>query len=384
MMLILLALPALAEESDPPAFTPVLQVRPRMESDMGRDGAPGGDKMQVLQRTRLGARMSFDAWSFAVIGQDARVWGSETRPNQVSNGTFDIRVGQATYAKGAHTFDVGRQELVLHEQRILAKSRWVNQGRAYDGVRYRHISDVPAVYADLMAVRTADPFSDTWEGQGFITQASVGWGTATDYLVALYLMDHLEDAGRTRHTAGYYGQKRGKVFGFSEAYIQVGPDGGQQTMAWMASVVGGYAFDHPLKPKIRVGYDGLSGDADPNDGIDGSFDTLTGAKHKFYGLSDVMHKTFAGGADGQGLHNPFIRADLQVGKVGLRADGHLFFADKPLADPFIGTEVDLIASWQIRKELRIQSGASLVVFGSDELAVEGFGWLVLDARFGNP
>jgi hypothetical protein len=59
-----------------------------------------------------------------------------------------------------------------------------------------------------------------------------------------------------------------------EAVIQFGSFGNDSILAWTASLDTGYTFDAPWKPRLGVKVDVTSGDRNPNDGRQGTFDAL--------------------------------------------------------------------------------------------------------------
>lgn len=143
--------------------------------------------------------------------------------------------------------------------------------------------------------------------------------------------------------------------------------------AFAADVSGGRSWAEALgAPRFGVNFTYGSGDGNPNDKSNGTFDLLFGAAHKFYGLMDVT-----------GLRNtlsPSFNLTVKpVKSVTVRADYFLFWlADThdlsyaeigkgrtangyglhPSYSSFLGSEFDLLVNYMPRPWLALQAGYS--------------------------
>ena len=72
-----------------------------------------------------------------VLVQDVRVWGEETHTLfDASSARLDVQEAWFRYqASDTMRATVGRQEIGLHEQRLIGVTDWAQQGRSFDGVR---------------------------------------------------------------------------------------------------------------------------------------------------------------------------------------------------------------------------------------------------------
>jgi hypothetical protein len=128
-----------------------------------------------------------------------------------------------------------------------------------------------------------------------------------------------------------------------EGYGQIGKVGDDSYGAWMAAAKVGISIDHAVKPTIGGGIDVLSGDGDATDGKLGTFSTLFGTSHPFFGHQDryIGGNGDAGLIDGQfnfGM-NPYSAMRLEVGVHALLA---MEAAD---GEAFEGVELDIDMTW---------------------------------------
>jgi len=127
----------------------------------------------------------------------------------------------------------------------------------------------------------------------------------------------------------------------------------------------------PWKPRPGIEYNYATGDSTPGDNHADTFQNLFPTNHPFYGYMDFF--------SWQNIHNPAIQLKLAPAKaLALQADYHLFrlaeTADgwyrangvtkvRPAtpgksADSFVGSEIDLTATWKPCKYYAFQAGYS--------------------------
>ena len=102
------------------------------------------DDNWLVQRFRAGLAWKPSAeLAFQVQVQDAREWGSE-RPKvpfilgAEGNDTLDLRLASLTYGdpkKSPVVFTLGRQTILLGEERLVGASEWNNFGRVFDAAK---------------------------------------------------------------------------------------------------------------------------------------------------------------------------------------------------------------------------------------------------------
>lgn len=378
MFLTLLALSTLAQAGDEPVLTPIVQVRPRFEYSTGKDGASGGELMWVSQRTRLGVQAKAPQLAARVVVQDVRLWGSELNTlADFSADAFDLHEGWGQWRPSEHlAIRVGRQEITVHEHRLLGNVDWTQQGRAFDAAtaalsQGKLSGDVGvAVLADL------DAGTVTTNGLMAFLRAGAAPGEKSQIDV-LAVLDTDEVSDLTRATAGLYAKgTTGILSGRVEAYGQVGSVGGQDIQAAMVGVQGSVAPEVDFKPQITLWYDLLSGDGDAADGKVSAFNTLYATNHKFYGQLDLVTFGLGGAVDGQGLHDAALKLSARpVDPLAVNLDAHLFAAAAPAGeDTLLGEEADLWLSGKVAKALSIQGGGAVFLYAADK-DPDAWGWL---------
>jgi hypothetical protein len=371
-----LLMTAAAEE---PTFTPEVQVRPRFEADTGEDGAAGGERFFVIQRSRLGGRATMGAVTVRAVLQDSRVWGSEADPGKVTAEDLDLRIASAklTLGDGA-ALTIGRQEIRWHEQRLIAIANWQPVGRVFDAA----LLDIEqgVFHLQYFGAITAEGDADAYEEEGLSTGGIAGLAGESALLDAVYLYDADDNQGRARHTAGVYATIEQGIFAARvEGYLQRGSIDDATISTAMLAVNASVAPAVAGKPKITLWYDYLSGDDDLTDDQDTAFVMVYGAKHKFMGIADIVYYQLGGPTDGQGLHNPALKLKLAPADgLILHLDAHTFLAATDTAA--IGNEVDVKAVYALTDGVKLSAGSG-VFLGAGSRPADLFSWLTLDARF---
>jgi hypothetical protein len=205
---------------------------------------------------------------------DLRLWGGTER-----GGAGDDSV----------TLRVGRQEMAFGSQRLISVRESPNIRRAFDGIRLLTHFDDWQIDAFVSRPVEDDPGSfDDWgeDGTNF-------WGVyATHPLPILpgakfdlyYLGLRRPDAAfvqgtgdELRHSLGarLFGERNGWDYNF-EGVVQFGRFGGAGILAWTLASETGYTLAAaPMKPRLGLRADVISGDGNPNDGRLGTFNPLS-------------------------------------------------------------------------------------------------------------
>ncbi len=157
-----------------------------------------------------------------------------------------------------------------------------------------------------------------------------------------------------------------------EFAFQTGKVRGLDLTAWAVHGGVGYTFDAAWLPRLGIAYNYATGDRDPLDGDIETFQNLFPTNHKFYGQMDVF--------SWQNMHDLEVSVKLQPLKaVSLRAEFHAFWlastddawyrangatAVRPLnalardASNYAGSEVDIMAQWNVTKNISLEAGYS--------------------------
>jgi hypothetical protein len=164
-----------------------------------------------------------------------------------------------------------------------------------------------------------------------------------------------------------------KLQGFEfdvEANYQTGTVRDLSLQAFAAHAGAGYNFQASWKPRLWLDYTYGSGDRNPADGKLETFQNLFPTNHKFYGIMDLTAM--------QNMHHAIGGLRVQpTAALTFNLDYHAFFAAstddvwyrangltavRPLtpasrsADPYKGSEVDLVGTWKVSKNLQFQAG----------------------------
>lgn len=154
-----------------------------------------------------------------------------------------------------------------------------------------------------------------------------------------------------------------------EAAIQVGTFGNESILAWTASLDSGYTWDTQWQPRLGLKVDVASGDTNPNDGQQGTFNALYFKSAYFNdaslirpanlidvhpNLSANLTRTLSvnGGAD---VFWRYSRNDAVYAVPGFIA-----IPAQKTGSSYIGTALDVNLQWQIQRHLTF--GASYVHF----------------------
>jgi hypothetical protein len=343
------------------------QVRPRFEyRDPVAPIGGGKDDFTVMRvRAALEVRPN-PGLSVFIQMQDVRYWGEETDPSSdYTADHLDLHQGYVRYNNERIswlTATVGRQETALGEERLVGRSDWSAQGRAFDGVRLDAIHG--GATATVLGYKIADATSPTVTADVelfgvYVTAKGVGPGA----LDVFWLHNRGSGSVDTRqHTLGLRYAVDGAVDGRFEGAIQRGRRTGDPVSAYLLAVRVGRAFAGD-KGHLTVWYDYLSGDDTPNDGKVQVFSTLYGTNHKNYGFADQFTSIPANTA-GHGLQDRAVKLSLRpASDLAVEADVHSFAAARrgTLSTPHYADEVDLTVTQRCSPNLSAMAGMARVL-----------------------
>jgi len=320
---------------------------------------------------------------------------------------FDYRLDLG--GKSSATIRFGRQDLIYGAQRLISPLDWTNARRTFEGAKISTVFDAGSMgqhTLDLFWVRPVDINKEQLnDGDGQTSFAGVydtislpevmkGAGTKLElYFLALNRTNgrFAANAAATaptrdedRYTVGFRFSGNPKPFDFDvEADYQFGQFGGQTVSAWSVAAEGGYTFaDVGMTPRLYLGIDAASGD-DGDGGNFGTFNQLFPLGHAYFGYIDIIGRQniidLHPGAEITLLQNVKYAKKLTV-----RADYHWFWrenendavytvlggsAGTPSSagllrgvsgsdDTYIGSELDILMTWQVDRHLQIFGGYS--------------------------
>ena len=280
------------------------EFRERVEGFANSGFVDERDDVYYLSRVRLTATLTSTTIGATIQVHDARVGDKSVGPTgSPFKAAFDLRqavvdIGSAKAPLGAR---LGRQEIAFGDQRLVGHANWLNSGRTFDAVRAT-VRSKPA-QIDLFAASVVrildDELDKSGNGNRFAgAYASTGRllprGIVDPYV--FYRRDTnlrsetgvLDSLQQVTTGARLVGTLPARLDYNVEAAIQRGSLGPDSIRAW----AGHWQIRAPLPgagvPRVTAEYNFASGDADPADGIRGTFDQLYPTAHDKYGLADQV------------------------------------------------------------------------------------------------
>lgn len=377
------------------------------------------DDSWLLNRFRLGLAFKPVSW-LKIYGQtqDSREAFSDRANIPGVRGAegddiFDLRqayISLGDVKKFPLLLTVGRQAISYGDSRLVADSKWGNFGRTFDAVRVRF--EEPHYWLEGFAMRPvqierhefdASDAEDNFFG-GYFSTDLVPKQTTDFYVFYRHKDDNQPDldptnkidpqgtwngpAARFATIGARVKSKPDALNGWdytAEAVYEVG-DVYQTDLdskrfdlnAFAAHVSGGYtAKKLPWSPRLGLEYDYASGDSDPNDGNSESFQNLFPSNHDKYGFMDEF--------GWRNIHDLRFQLNAKpVKKLDIEFDFHAFW----LADThdywyrsngistlrtktpdgrdvrtigasnFAGNEIDLTATYELNRNIKVQGGYS--------------------------
>jgi len=396
------------------------ELRPRFEMDNGTF-RPLHDTAStvyfVSQRTRLNFDFNKEKYQMRLSLQDVRAWGSGdiSTPTGVfaSTNTFDIHEAWFKLRAGEKSeFKIGRQEIKLDEQRLVAGRNWAQYALSYDALQYLYknngwnLSLALSYNTDLVKyvsrpIEENDLYNETNRVKSFnfihlkkkfnehISASAIvmgsGFQKTNDY--------------RIIYMTGTYGFWTGiNIAGFdvtANVYYQNGAaQNGKEVNAFMATINPGYTIS---KFRIGFGVDYFSGDdANNNDygTSEKTFNRFYGAVYKYNG--NMNYYTYIkGSTKNGGLMDLYPNLTFKANKKHIVSAYYHFFSlansvklgTDIVDDKDLGSEVDMIYTFKQSKELNIKVGFSYYFtteslekikgYGSGNMQTPYWGWVML-------
>lgn len=365
--------------------------------DFIRSGQMNSDDY-LLFRERLHLGYAPQSWiSFFVEGRDSRALFDQRDPSP-DHDTLDLHQAFVTLGDPRQfpvSAKVGRQELAYGDERFIGTSDWSNTGRVFDAAKVRFENQF--LWADAFAGRVVLPYDDHFNeandydlftGVYASSQSLAPWQETQLFFLARTVSGKSPSAialgvggpgARDIYTAGLrFRSLPGKLAGWdygAEFARQFGSiNSGARRIdhdALAANVLAGYTCTNFWGlPRLGVEYTYASGDRNPNDGVHETFDLLFGTNHKPYGAMDLFGL--------RNVHMPSANLTVKPAtSLSLRAEYLLFWlADTgdflypesaagrsgngyglhPGFGSFVGSELDVIASYQPRSWAELQCG----------------------------
>jgi hypothetical protein len=280
------------------------EFRERVEGFDNSGFVPDRDDAFFLSRLRLTATATGKDLAATVQVQDARVADKSIGPTAAPFAAeFDVR--QAFVDVGAQkapiTARLGRQEIVFGDQRLVGHAGWLNAGRTFDAARVTVKSK--AAQVDLFAASVVRILPDELDKSGngnrfagaYVSSTRIiPKGTTEPYVFWRRDINLRGETGafgpleQVTTGARLVGKLPARLDYNVEMDVQRGSLGPDSVRAW----AGHWQLRETLlgraTPHVSGEYNYASGDANPTDGIRGTFDQLYPTAHDKYGLADQV------------------------------------------------------------------------------------------------
>ena len=404
--------------------------------------AKGGDPNNTYLLLREKVHVGFSPASWLTIFAEARdssTQNDDRNPN-IESDRFDLN--QAYLQLGSArdfplTLKVGRQELTYGDERLVGAFDWNNLARVFDAAKLRY--ETKDFWVDLFTSRVVVPDDnnfnvsneyDTFSGiyastktlipkletQVYFLARNTERGSPTLQTGALIGLPSPRDiytlGARVKSLPGqfkgwdYEGEGAYQFGRFKATAASKSLD----QEAFAVHVAGGYTWTKSnLLPRVGLEYNFASGDSSSTDSKHETFENLFPTNHKFYGYMDFL--------SWQNIHNVRATASLKPYKgLTVTADYHLFwladthdsfytvvgaprvgggvgtgtgYAINPKYGNFVGSEIDLVATYAIKPYAILQGGYGHFFVGQyvkQSLAAPAFGakdadWLYSQVTF---
>ncbi|NUN97337.1 MAG: alginate export family protein [Candidatus Omnitrophica bacterium] len=361
----------------------------------GVDGRSDNDDNFLLHRFRLNLDYHPNPYLQAhVTVQDAREFGSHQLDHDDLDDRFinifenrtDLHEAWLKLKLGECPLwvQVGRQYLSYGDQRLLGAFDWSNTGRTFDAVKL--IYEQGDFKLDLFAGNVVLVDSNAWDNPdhsdnllgAYATLKNRPYGTHDFYL----LYRDNDDLFTELYTLGTRidGKREALDWNFESAYqwgsstdrVALRPLQRNEFLSHQAFALHGElgwtCKNLASTPRLGLEYNFATGDDDPNDGENNTFDNLFPTNHLFYGYMDFF--------SWKNMHNPAVKLSWKCGeKLSFKTHWHFFWLDEESQDAwynagggvvrngagnsvssYVGNELDLVASYKATEKWQVELG----------------------------
>jgi len=360
------------------------ELRPRAEyrngySTLTRDNVDAA--LFVSQRTRLNTKFISENYTFFVSIQDVRVWGDVKQLNTADKNGLALHEAWGK-VKFSSNFSVklGRQEIIYDDHRIFGDVGWTQQARSHDAAIFEfgnenYTLDLGVAYNQ----ETEALFGNLYTVAGNYKAIQYAWfhkDWSTFNASFLLLNNGLQniDKEKIRYSQTYgthLKYKPSDALSFSaNAYLQAGKDVLNNDLS--AYLLGlDLVYKATANLDFGAGFEIQSGNDNATIGTKNkAFTPFYGTNHKFNGFMDYFY--VGNHLNNVGLVDINAKIATKLGvKSSLTAIVHNFSAQAEIAegvDKQLGTEIDLVYSHKLNKDVAIGAGYSQM-FASEGLEV---------------
>ena len=377
------------------SFQVDLQIKNRFEYRDGYGAIPTETSIPaafINQRSRLNLTYQYgNSFNTVFSIQDTRVWGSHD-PKGL-DGTIQLFEAYIEpYLTPNLSIRIGRQRIILDNQRLFAENEWRVNGNAHDAINFRYYKGklsseligafnqaservsgtdytptelsltpgnaTPSTwtnYKTLAVHYTKYEFSPKFTATTIV--ATDGYQSKTNAEKILWRLTY---GGRLEYTSGRW-------YTTTSGYYQSGRNNTDKTIkAWYVQPEVKYTILNSAT--VRLGAEIFSGDNGTIGDVDHNFVPLYGVAHRFNGFMDLFTK-FPMDLNSSGLVNPYLFVTKTISpKIEISSNSHLFYTQKSFVttsneslNTFMGYEHDLVANYKPNNYTTIETGFSFAL-----------------------
>ncbi len=373
------------------------EIRPRAEYRDGY-GLPlttddeGG--FFVQQRTRLGAMFSNSLLKMQVTLQDARTWGEGAHnADNPSIGVYEAW-GEILMLPGL-VAKVGRQPLKYDNRKLFSPANWSNTGNAFDIAMVKYnlnddfLVDVGFSYSNNSAISKETYYDPTMKYRFmellWLSKKLSKEVTVTAIGVALSKQDTISCLGKSNYkkhehynqfTMGGTLKYKPQSFGlelFLEGYYQCGKTVYKGNLDKLKSyyLVANASYQITPMFSLAAGYEYISGDKNPSNGVQKGFIHLFRGNHDFNGSMDYWNST-----GNRGLQDFYggVLFDFNKKKTSLEGNFHIFKTAVQVSNlngKKLGSEIDFKVKHKSYTWLSFEAGYSVYFVNENVRIIKG-------------
>jgi hypothetical protein len=359
-------------------FEANLQLRPRFEYRNGYKNLIANDEKAtafVSQRSRLNLNYNYEKLKTKITFQNIRTWGDATTTATTDKNGIAVFEAWAEYELNSKwSTRIGRQVISYDNQRIFGEIDWAQQGQSHDAALitfHRENNQLDLGFAlnsnaeNLLASKT--PYTTNYK-----TMQYAWYHTKLNQvgMSLLFLNTGYEFQKTLTDLEVDYKQTFGTYLTFKEKqwdinvglYGQTGESADRKVNSWYAGAYFGYATSK--KFKAGLGHEFLSG-KDQNDfsSDSKSFLPIFGTNHGFNGFMDYFY--VGNHQNNVGLNDTYLKLNYISNKWQFAFIPHVFNAPNTVLDAtsqkmdaYLGAEIDLTATYTVRKDIVAMAGYS--------------------------
>ena len=341
-------------------------LRYRLKTDTSNDVKENSVSSFSEMRSRISLDVLGDNATAHFILQDSRIVGTPANSAGVTGNTIGSALHQVyfTYEGYKQTFQIGRFELALGNQRIIAKNNWNNTGRSFEGILVKRKTKIGERL--LFTLPVVENYDTEYDDSKDHVLSGMYWniilpGIGKSSKIEPYIMNYqqVQDNGSYNMFGCRADLERNSILFEGEFAMQ----SSRRIKANILSLNLGYKTDqfNWLK-SLTAGLDIVSGDDPGTDDLEG-FSKYFGARHKHHGYYDYgLHKKYFGHT-----HEGLQELNLK-GRFNFLADSNLLVAMHNFSShdrkTTYGNELDLIIKRKVSDDLSSEFG--LVFYDPDQ------------------